>query len=136
MEGSTALHLALIDSNLDCALELIKHGADVNKQIIYGLTPLFIAGHQGAIKVMDALISSGADINVQATTGDTPLHDVIDAMVDIPDIPEQKFIDSIQFLLEHGANPYIRNNNDERPCDVGRKHRKYSVERFIRSYMS
>ena len=59
------------DLTLEEAEELIKNGADVNKKIQHGYTPLF---YMRNIHIIQLLIKHGADINAQTTLGNSPLH--------------------------------------------------------------
>jgi ankyrin repeat protein len=84
-DSSTALAVAVLNSQFDVALELIKHGADVNKPLTYvNAGPLWLTinaqwqprtrfpqpqegGYQKAsyLDVIDALLTAGADPNMK-----------------------------------------------------------------------
>jgi hypothetical protein len=59
-EGSSTLMLAVEANSPDIVLSLIRRGADVNKQNIYGVMPLDVAPN---IKMLKLLLEHGADPN-------------------------------------------------------------------------
>ena len=71
--GETALYRAAEQSNLLCAMELLKAGADVNIANKDGQTPLMVAVKKGSISLVALLIQSGADVNVVDNNGMNPL---------------------------------------------------------------
>ena len=52
---------------------LIEAGADVNKAMDNGATPLYMAAQNGHEAVVRALIEFGADVNKARDNGRTPL---------------------------------------------------------------
>ena len=53
---------------------LVTKGADMNKDMSDGVTPLLIASHQGHAEVVRILVERGADINKADNGGRTPLQ--------------------------------------------------------------
>jgi len=52
------------DSGNEAAVKyLLKHGVDINKDYIFGMTPLFNACHSGNLKLVKYLVVHGANIN-------------------------------------------------------------------------
>ena len=76
----------------------LRHGADPNVQNPYGKTPL----HRGNKNVTGVLLRYGGNPNAADINGDTPLHE--------PQDP-----DSIQLLLEFGADIHAKNSRQETP---------------------
>lgn len=83
-DSTTPLLMATINGHYDLALQLVKRGADVKRESIHGLTPLYAAlnimWHPKSrypqpqavqnqktthIELMDAIIKAGADVNVR-----------------------------------------------------------------------
>ncbi|KAI8746555.1 ankyrin repeat and KH domain-containing protein 1 [Biomphalaria glabrata] len=69
--GLTALHVAALRNNYDCAKTLLEHGADVNVTCDTGRTPLHRALKDvGFVKL---LLESQANVNAEDSSGNTPL---------------------------------------------------------------
>ncbi|MBL0891122.1 MAG: ankyrin repeat domain-containing protein [Gemmatimonadaceae bacterium] len=83
-DSTTPLLMATINGHYDLAMQLVKRGADVKRESIHGLTPLYAAlnimWHPKSrypqpqavqnqktthIELMDAIIKAGADVNVR-----------------------------------------------------------------------
>jgi ankyrin repeat protein len=83
-DSTTPLLMATINGHYDLAMQLVKRGADVKRQSVHGLTPLYAAlnimWHPKSrypqpqavqnqktthIELMDAIIKAGADVNVR-----------------------------------------------------------------------
>ncbi|VDI22837.1 Hypothetical predicted protein, partial [Mytilus galloprovincialis] len=70
--GGSPLH-AVVSLYPECALLLIKHGADVNLADNWGVTPMYLAATSGQIEVMKYLLASGASPEVRnKKTGEIP----------------------------------------------------------------
>jgi ribosomal protein L32 len=69
----TALQRAAHSGHYHTVKRLIDAGADVNKALDNGATPLFIAAQQGHVEIVRALIDAGADVNKALDDGATPL---------------------------------------------------------------
>lgn len=68
--GNTALMMAAFTHNKPAALDLIAHGAAVNKP---GWTPLHYAAAAGDDEIVALLLDRKADINARSPDGMTPL---------------------------------------------------------------
>lgn len=64
--GSSALMSAAQSGYLPIVLQLIDHGADVNRPGADGRTPLWWAARYGYLEVVELLIARGADVNAGA----------------------------------------------------------------------
>jgi ankyrin repeat protein len=52
---------------------VVEHGADINKENIYGETPLFYACRSGNKDIVKYLVENGADINKENDINETPI---------------------------------------------------------------
>src|SRR5436190_7627501 len=62
-DGSTALHWAAHNGDVDIVERLIKAGANINAKNEFGSTPLIEAATSGSTGVIDSLLKAGADAN-------------------------------------------------------------------------
>jgi ankyrin repeat protein len=62
-----------LESYLGIATLLLAHGADINAQEEWGMTPLHIAASWGHQNMVELLLESGADLNAGDKSGYTPL---------------------------------------------------------------
>lgn len=70
--GGTPLH-AVVSLYPECALLLIKNGADVNQSDNWGVTPIYLAATNGQLEVIHYLIAAGAHLNIRnKNTGELP----------------------------------------------------------------
>lgn len=79
---------------------LIQLGVSVHKTYDGGKTPLHFACqcNQSSLKSIKLLLEAGADINAKDSNGNTPLHHA------------SQCNETILFLIQHGANIHIENN--------------------------
>ena len=72
-DGTTALHWAVHNNDLDLARRLIRAGADVKAKNQFGATPLSEAAIVGDTALLTNLIEGGADVNEVNADGQTAL---------------------------------------------------------------
>jgi len=72
--GTTALHYAAFNGNVEIINLLIKNGADVKAKAKDGVTPLHYAASKNSKDAVKILIEKGADINAKDAKGKTPLN--------------------------------------------------------------
>ncbi|MHB1238984.1 MAG: ankyrin repeat domain-containing protein [Gammaproteobacteria bacterium] len=109
INNGTALGCAAQGDHVRLVRLLIAHGADVNSRNKYGETPLMWAASRGQIRIIKVLLDAGANVNEADKNGDTPLLLAAGAMCHGATC-NPKVVD---LLLAHGANPKVRNTNDE-----------------------
>ena len=108
-DGKTPLHKACADEHVDIVHWLVDHGACVNAQHNRLHTPLHFAASCGRLQAARILIEHNADIDIPTKEGKSPLH--VAAMHWI----KRDQDDIIQVLLDHGANPNARDDNNATP---------------------
>ena len=130
-DGTTALHWASYQDDVETADLLINSGADVNATSDLGATPLWVACENGSLAMVQKLLSAGAAPNAPLLLGETPL--MIASRGGTPDVVEQllakgadvnasaargqtalmwavaqKHADVVEVLLAHGADVHAR----------------------------
>ena len=76
-DGSTALHLAVMNSRSVHARALVKAGIDVKARCEDGSTALHIAAAVGDGSIISLLLKAGADANCRTNDGSTALHYIV-----------------------------------------------------------
>ena len=75
-DGTTALHYAAHNGNLELVNRLLKAGAPANARNDYGSTPMQEAAQRGDAALIRALLKAGADANTANDEGETALMTV------------------------------------------------------------
>jgi uncharacterized protein len=92
-DGTTALHWAVHQNDLDLAERLIRAGAKVNAKNDYGATPMSEAAVTGNADIIERLLKAGADVESPNADGQTAL------MV----VARTSRVDAARALLGRGA---------------------------------
>ena len=92
-DGTTPLHWAVHQNDLELVDRLIKAGANVKATNDYGVTPMSEAAVIGNAVLLDRLLKAGADVESANADGQTALMVVARA----------GNVDAAQVLLRHGA---------------------------------
>jgi ankyrin repeat protein len=94
-DGSTALHWAAFNDDLDMVKLLVAAGANVKSTTRNGaISPLFMACTNGNAAVIETLLKAGADANSVKANGTTALMMA----------SASGSADAVKTLLDHGAN--------------------------------
>ena len=112
--GWSSLHFGIPLGGSDVVSVLLAARADPNAPTVDGLTALHLAARQAGPAVVSALLAAGADPNAIAgeeEAAGTPLH-VATLWSDEPSI--------VLMLLDGGADPAARDENENRPVDLAR----------------
>ena len=94
VDGTTALHWAVHNSDVDMVDRLIRAGANVNAKNEFGTTPMSEGVSAGNTAVLEKLLKAGANPN-------TPL---VDGMTPLMAIAKTTNVAAARLLLDHGAN--------------------------------
>ncbi|KAM0499195.1 hypothetical protein ACHAP8_005907 [Fusarium lateritium] len=108
--GQSTLELALqsYDTEPGIIKMLVEGGADPNKRNRRDETPLMLAYRSTQFKsICDLLLAAGADIDSRDRIGRTILWRQVGTMPKVQDDGQESH-DDIQFLLDHGADPTLR----------------------------
>jgi ankyrin repeat protein len=93
-DGTTALHWAVQQNDLEIVDRLIRAGANVNARNEYGSTPMSEAAVTGSALLIERLLKAGADVESPNADGQTAL------MV----VARTGRVDAANVLLSRGAN--------------------------------
>lgn len=92
-DGTTALHWAVHQNDLDLTERLLRAGANVNAKNDFGVTPMSEAALVGNGALLERLLKAGADVESPNADGQTTLMIVARA----------GHLDAARVLLSHGA---------------------------------
>ncbi len=98
VDGTTALHWAVYQKDLELVERLLALGADPNISNDYGAMPMSVASEHGEYAIMEALLNAGGDIESPNEEGQTLLMAVA----------RVGNIDTARLLLERGADVNAR----------------------------
>ena len=108
-QGLTPLAIAAGDGKAALIPVLIRFGADIHTKDDQNNTPLILiarfADQEKAVEVAKRLQDAGIDVNAQNKDGETALYRAV----------LRKNYQLIQFLIEHGADATIPNNQGQTP---------------------
>src|SRR5690606_18934067 len=110
--GFTPLLFAARQGCVECARLLLDAGADIHETNPEKISPLLMALLNGHFDAAKLLVGRGADVNQWDLWGRTPLYAAVDfntlphgGRPDRPSLSETSGRETIELLLEAGANP-------------------------------
>ncbi|KAI8432303.1 hypothetical protein MSG28_004723 [Choristoneura fumiferana] len=107
-DGDTPLHDAALGGQYDSVVTLLHAGADAGTRNEAECTPLHTACLKGGFNITQALLPFIDNINQTTVEGDTALILAIQA----------DSVEIVNYLLENGADPNIKNKNGEMALDI------------------
>jgi uncharacterized protein len=140
--GATPFHRASKAADVPVMKLLLAHGADAKAVMKNGNNALMLAAGLGyrdgnmavptkdrgtpldAIAAVQICLDNGLDINAVGANGNTALHDAIGG---------REGVDIVRYLIEHGADPGIKNTRGQTALEAakaGRKDRSDIVKFF------
>ncbi|MEK4029875.1 ankyrin repeat domain-containing protein [Pseudobacillus sp. FSL P4-0506] len=159
-EGRTATMIATYNNDVETAKVLIKAGADVNIQDDMNNNPFLYAGAEGYIEILKLTIAAGADPTITNRYGGTALipaseHGYVDVVkelltktdIDVNHVNnlgwtalmeaivlnngDKKQQQTIQLLIDHGADVNIPDKNNVTPLEHARKNGFKEIESIL-----
>ncbi|CAD5115172.1 DgyrCDS4169 [Dimorphilus gyrociliatus] len=109
--GQCSLHYAASKNRETIVKKLIERKADVNVRDCVNSTPLHRSASKGNSTITKLLIESRATLNPQDTGGNSPLHAAC----------EEGRSNDVKLLIDAGANPYLKNKDEQTPHDIAAK---------------
>ncbi len=97
-DGTTALHWATYNDDVDLVSQLLGAGADVRVANRYGVTPLSIACENGNAAIITKFLDAGADANASLPGGETMLMTAA----------RTGKVDAVRVLLSRGADLHAK----------------------------
>jgi hypothetical protein len=108
ISGRTILHQKVFDNQLDEVVRILASDearAILNKQDIYGWTPLHVCSHAGNLEMCKALLAhDDTSVTLENTDGNTALHYIV---------RNSGSSDVIKLMLEKKADPNTKNKHAE-----------------------
>ena len=111
----TPLQAALDGVHADVAELLLGYCVDVDVRDDLGRTPLHLAADRGFLAVTHTLVERNADVNARDRSTNTSLYRTMRPWTEQSERTQDCHLDVVKFLLEHGADPDSKNNNDSTP---------------------
>jgi ankyrin repeat protein len=120
------LQTAAEQGHADVVRELVAAGADVNQRSKRGSTPVYFAaksGKKAADDIIKMLAVAGADVNARCE-GYYALHLAAD----------KGYYDTVKILLSFGANPNLRDKDNDSALDIAMYHGYQKTTAYIQQY--
>jgi len=131
-DGNTKLHVACKKAYVEEVTQLLDKNADPDIKNTSGQTALHIASRTDHVKIIEMLCKHSKNesgINLQDNNGTTPLHEACGISAYDRNTPfAMGSYEGAKWLLEHGADPNIPNNQGQTPIHAGFGHPYNAVD--------
>lgn len=162
--GATALHQAVSYGHSEIVQLLLANGANLEIKDRIGWTALFAASSYAQPDMAQSLISAGAQVNIRDNRGDTPLHvaalilpgyserEVVSTLVEngaeVNAVNPNSGYTPLQWavingnekvaaiLLEHGADPTIKDHWGRTALDVALKSKRTNLVELLKPLLA
>ncbi|XP_076272873.1 uncharacterized protein LOC143204233 [Rhynchophorus ferrugineus] len=121
--NESGLHCAVRVNSVNCVRLLAAQGADVSQVELTGMSPIHLAAELNNVECLTIMLKSdGANVNAQ-TKGNrySALHLAVEA----------EALESMEVLLDSGADANIRNDRDETALHLAVKSQNYSSVQLL-----
>lgn len=106
---------------------ILKHGANVNNRGSSGVTALMYACQQQDERLVSFFLEAGAAVNQQNFFGSTALHYAVKIGEDSSKVSQE----IIEKLLQHKADPYLKNFLGVSAVDLAKKKKKQVLGKLM-----
>ena len=120
LQGSP-LQVALFRRQIDIAMFLLQHGADVNAMPEQTAAPLHVASESGRLDIVQLLIEQRADVNLPTRDGETPLF--------LASMSGE--LEVVRLLLQSGADVTHCDNSGQSPVYIASQNGHLEAVRLL-----
>ena len=136
LEQATRLHFAAIENQRELVDLLLAAGADLNaRDDEFNMTPIGWANEKGHMDMVDYLRSAGAEMDLYSAVAYGLIAEVKQLLKeDVSQVNARNHygtpiheaslwghVDVLKLLLEHGADPNLRNKHGDTALEIARK---------------
>jgi len=141
--GETPLMTAVYTGDVEVVRTLIQYGADVNQaESFLGQTPLMWAASKNYYDIVELLLENGAEVDTQSrrvaydgTEGDDiPRNMPAGGMTALLFASRDGAYESVELLLNYGANPNIRNYDEFPAMNLAILNQHYDITELLYDY--
>jgi len=141
--GETPLMTAVYTGDVEVVRTLIQYGADVNQaESFLGQTPLMWAASKNYYDIVELLLENGAEVDTQSrrvaydgTEGDDiPRNMPAGGMTALLFASRDGAYESLELLLNYGANPNIRNYDEFPAMNLAILNQHYDITELLYDY--
>src|SRR6266702_3947949 len=106
---------------------LLEHGADVNSQDRYNVTPLHVASCKDLFELARMFLDHGANPNSKGNKGQTPLHSLVKHSRNF----SSSGLGLAQLLLKHGADVNAQDKNNVTRLHLASHEGQFEIARML-----